>query len=78
MKSDLVDLMLALHHKTDKAILVSETGEEAKAVWLPLSAIEIEETKRTATGTAKGGQPVRLPLITVTLPERLAIEKRLV
>jgi hypothetical protein len=78
MKSDLIDLMLAQHHKTKLAILVSELGEEAKAVWLPLSVIEIEESRKTATGTLKGGQRVTLPLITVTMPERLAIEKGLV
>jgi hypothetical protein len=78
MKSDLVDLMLAKHHQTKLAVLVSETGEEAKAVWLPLSLVEIEETTKTAHGVLKDGQIVKLPLVTVTLPERLAIEKRLV
>ena len=77
MKSDLVDLMLAQHHRTDRAVLVSELGEEAKAVWLPLSVVEIEESRKTAAGTLKCGQRVTLPLITVTLPERLAIEKGL-
>lgn len=78
MKSDLLDLMLAQHHKTELAVLVSELGEEADAVWLPLSLVVIDETKKTAVGTLKGGQRVTLPLIWVTLPERLAIEKGLV
>jgi hypothetical protein len=78
MKSNLVDLMLAQHHRTKLAVLVSELGEEAKAVWLPLSMVEIDETRKTAIGTLKGGQRVSLPLVTVTMPERLAIEKGLV
>ena len=78
MKSDLVDLMLAQHHRTKLAVLVSELGEEAKAVWLPLSMVEIEETRRTAAGTLRSGQRVNLPLVIATMPERLAIEKGLV
>jgi hypothetical protein len=29
------------HHETDKAVLVSETGDKDDAFWLPLSQIEI-------------------------------------
>jgi hypothetical protein len=78
MKSDLVDLMLAKHNQTDKDVLVSDTGEEASAVWLPLSRVEIEEAKNTAKGKLKGGHTVTLQMIVVTMPERLAIEKGLV
>lgn len=78
MKSDLVDLMLAKHHETKLAVLVSETGEAAKAVWLPLSAVEIQETNKTATGELKNGLKVGYPIVVVTMPERLAIEKGLV
>lgn len=39
---DLIDLTLHVHHETDAAVRVSDTGEEAKAVWLPLSQVEIE------------------------------------
>ncbi len=78
MKSDLIDLPLAEHHRTAKAILVSDTGEESKAVWLPLSLVELFDMKKTATRTNKAGQKVVLPLVTVTLRERLAIEKGLV
>jgi hypothetical protein len=75
MKSDLVDLMLTKHHQTDKDVLVSYTGEEAKAVWLPLSRVEIEEARSIAKGKLKGGQTVTLQIIIVTMPERLAMEK---
>ncbi len=78
MKSDLVDLMLAKHTQTDKDILVSETGEEARAVWLPLSRVEIEEARNTAKGKLNGGRTVTLPMIVVTMPEGLAMEKGLV
>ena len=78
MKSDRVDLMLTKHHQTEKDVLVSYTGEEAKAVWLPLSRVEIEEARNTAKGKLKGGQTVTLQIIVVTMPERLAMEKGLV
>jgi hypothetical protein len=78
MKSDLVDLMLTKHHQTENDVLVSYTGEEAKAVWLPLSGVEIEEARNTAKGKLKGGQTVTLQIIVVTMPERLAMEKGLV
>jgi hypothetical protein len=77
-KSTLIDLTVAKHHETTMAVLVSETGEETKAVWLPLSKIEIEETGKTSTGTLKSGQAAMLPMIVVTLPEWLAIDKALI
>lgn len=62
--SDLVDLTLQLHHETDKAILVSDDGEQDNAVWVPKSQVEIERKK--------GG------LVEVTMPEWLAQEKELI
>ena len=64
MKSDLIDIDGAVEARTDKAVLF-HTGDKAKAAWLPLSQIEIEET-----GLAG--------IFTVTLPERLALEKGLI
>jgi len=64
MKSDLVDLDVALHAITEKAVRVSLTGEDEKAVWLPLSQAEVLKRSR---GTA-----------VVTLPEWLAREKGLI
>lgn len=63
-KSDLIDLTMQLHHETPKALLVSDDGDKDKAVWLPLSQIEIE---RKSDG-----------IVIVTLPEWLATDKGLV
>lgn len=64
MKSDLVDVAVCVHHRTANAVLVSDDGTREKAVWLPLSKIEIE---MQGTSTA-----------IVTMPEWLAVEKGLV
>lgn len=64
-KSDLVDVAMIRHAETDKAILVSETGERETAVWLPKSQIEIEND----------GQK---NFVTITMPERLALDKGLI
>jgi hypothetical protein len=66
MKSDLVDLTLQRHHETDAAILVSDDGDRAKAVWLPKSRVEV-----VVKDARKG-------IVLVTMPERLAIDKGLV
>lgn len=63
-KSDLVDLTLHLHVMTERAVRVSETGEDAKAVWLPLSQVEVVPRPRS--------------ICVVTLPEWLALEKGLI
>ena len=62
MKSDLVDVAVCRMAETDKAILVSETGEKENAVWLPKSQVEIEND-----GHAN--------FVTVTLPQWLAKDK---
>lgn len=61
-KSDLIDLTLKLHHATERAVLVSESEDRDKAVWLPLSQIEVTETKKSG-------------VVEVTLPEWLAKER---
>lgn len=61
--SKLVDLSLHYHLATDKAIMVSENGDEDKAVWLPKSQIEYEIKKGS---------------VEVTLPEWLAKAKGLI
>lgn len=78
MKSTLIDVAVLKHHETTLAVMVSETGEETRAVWLPLSKIEIKETDTELVGTRRSGQAVMLPMIVVTLPEWLAIDKALV
>lgn len=68
MRSDLVDLLLFEHHRTDAAVLVSDTGEEKDAKWIPLSQVEIE---------AKPGKPGGREVI-VTMPQWLCEQKGLV
>jgi hypothetical protein len=60
----LIDLPMQLHAETPKAVLVSDDGDKDKAIWLPLSQIEIER-KRDG-------------MVIVTLPEWLATERGLV
>lgn len=64
MKSNVIDIDVAVEARTEKAVLVHD-GDKSKAVWLPLSQIEIEPT-------GIGG------IETVTLPEWLALEKGLI
>lgn len=64
MKSDLIDIDVEVSARTEKAVLV-HTGRYDQAVWLPLSQIEIAPS-------GFGG------IETVTLPERLALEKGLI
>lgn len=66
-KSNLVDVEVYLHHETERAVLVSTAGNRVNAVWLPKSRIEVE-------AHPSGNKHFR----TITVPEPLAIEKRLV
>lgn len=66
MKSDLIDIAGVIHAETAAAILFSDTAHREDAKWLPKSQIEIE---------MDGG---RRDFVTVTMPERLAVEKGLV
>lgn len=63
-RSDIVDLTLVCHARSNRAIKVSETGDRAKAVWLPLSQIEIDRIDGA--------------VVTLACPEWLAIEKGLI
>jgi hypothetical protein len=76
--SDLHDLDLVLHAETEKAILVSPDGTEARAAWLPKSRVEIYRGGLNANAIKRSGQRVVLPVITVTVPEGLAKEKGLI
>lgn len=42
MRSNLEDIDVHLHHQTDKAVLVSDDGDEKRAVWVPKSMCELE------------------------------------
>lgn len=61
MRSDVIDIDVHVHVKTERAVLISETGDRDAAEWVPLSQVEVEMT---------GGATAR-----ITLPEWLAIEK---
>lgn len=63
-RSTLVDVTVQVHHQTDRWILVSDDGDVKRAVWLPLSQIEIEI--------------IRDDTAEVTMPEWLAQEKGLI
>ncbi len=43
MSRELYDIKVQIHHRTEKAVLVSDDGDRNRAVWLPLSQIEINE-----------------------------------
>lgn len=62
-KSDLIDVAVKLHHESEKAWLVSDDGDRAKAIWIPKSQAELEP---------KGAVHI------LTLPEWLATDKGLV
>lgn len=63
------DMVVFVHHETNLAVLVTEDETDRKhAVWLPRSQIEIAP-KATVNGVL---------FRDLTLPESLAIEKRLV
>lgn len=65
MKSNIIDIDVEIAHRTEKAVLV-HAGERGKAVWLPLSIIEMDPD-HTVAGVA-----------TVTLPRKSGIEKGLI
>jgi len=65
MKSNIIDIDVEVTARTEKAVLV-HIGIKEKAVWLPLSQVEIEPN-----GAFDG-------IETVTLPEWLALEKGLI
>ena len=59
-----IELDLALHFETEKAVRVSADGNHAAAQWVPKCFLDIRERR--------GGT------ITVLIPERLAYEKGLI
>lgn len=78
VRSNLAEIDVVIHHGTDRAVLVSIDGTEARAQWLPRSAIEIEHKPGFVNGTKRSGQKVQLSIATVMLPMPMAREKGLV
>jgi hypothetical protein len=68
----LVDLAMVEHTRTRDAVRVSDTGDERRAMWMPLSQVRVHarETNDLILG---GGAPV-----VVTAPEWLARERGLI
>jgi len=64
MRSDLIDLEVEYVHSTAAAILVRDGDKE---VWIPKSVVEYD------ADLARVGKP-----ITITLPERWALDKGLI
>jgi hypothetical protein len=62
--NEVVELTLQLHHETDKAYLVSDSGDRDEAVWLPKSM--------SLQGDQKGPG-----IYLFEMPEWLAVEKKL-
>lgn len=58
-KSDIIDVEVTVHWETEKAYLISSSGLNCEAEWVPKSRVEMEH---------KGGN-----LYEVTLPEGLAV-----
>ena len=62
--SELIEIEMQMHSSTQKAILVSDDGNDDNAVWLPLSQIQTRQ---------KGGARM-----IVTMPEWLATKEGLI
>lgn len=60
-----VEMTLHEHHRTSRAILVSDDGEGVNAVWLPFSQIEVEEELADN-------------IVVIRVPEWLAMDKGLI
>ena len=78
VSSSTIDLEMVLHYDTGKAVQVSDTGEEKRAVWLPSSQIQINRNGRDVPAVKNDGQHTILPVVMVTLPEWLAKDKGLI
>lgn len=76
--ANFIDLEMVLHYDTGKAVQVSDTGEEKRAVWLPSSQIQINRNGRDVPAVKNDGQHTILPVVMVTLPEWLAKSKGLI
>lgn len=64
-QKELADITLQQHHETERAYLVSDSGERDKAVWIPKSQCE-------------RGDKIGPNLYEFTMPQSLAEEKGLV
>ena len=63
-RADVTCLALCVHHETEKALLVSDCADQARAVWCPKSLLSIDPS-------------VRGEFIVATISKRLAEQKNL-
>lgn len=66
MRSNVVDVTVRFHWETEKAIKVSDDGEEESAVWIPKQYVEYDESVEPDDTTV------------ITLRESIAKEKGLI
>jgi hypothetical protein len=84
IRSNLIDVVVALHAETQPlssergAVLVSATGEEAIAIWIPKASCQFEHTGKTVGGKLKSGRPQQFSVVTLTLPQWVARNKGLI
>jgi len=64
-----IEIAVTVHHETDAAWLVSDTGNRDEAVWLPKSQVSSEAEIDLSDGPTEAE---------LTLPEWLAQEKGLI
>jgi hypothetical protein len=78
VQHDKIELEMVLHYDTGNAVQVSDTGEEARAVWLPKSQIQLNPSGKKVPSVKKDGQREILPVVSVNIPEWLAKNKGLI
>lgn len=83
-KVRMLDLDVLLHAETHPgkseqgAVLVSQTGDERTAKWIPKSLCALADKARRVAGVNTQLKPVSLKLVTLTTEEWVAKEKGLV
>ncbi len=75
-RTDPTEVLVAFHHESDKARLVSINGENSRAVWIARTVTgSFHLTGQSTMGTDRHGQRVKLPLANMTVPEWLAKDR---
>lgn len=82
--SDIRDFDMVLHAETHPgdgekgAYLVSVTGEEDRATWIPKSLAELERKGHQVDGITRRAQLVKLDAVRISIPQWVAKEKGLI
>ncbi len=75
MSREPAEVLVAVHvdRPQDKSVCVSIDGDGRKGVWIARSQLgSFHLTGKSTAGTNRYGEPVRLPMANITLPEWLA------